>query len=98
MDRKKEMQENMSRFHGVLFLKTQFLNIVGFNDLVGQGGHIGLGSVFPDFRTGHQLPSHLDVAAVSGKEKLEGVELVPATKLLTDLRSVKEPEEIDCLS
>lgn len=31
------------------------------------------------------------------QKKLDGVELVPATKLLMDLRGVKEPEEIDCM-
>lgn len=38
------------------------------------------------------------VAEYNGwKEKLKGVELVPATGLLMELRAVKEPEEIDCL-
>lgn len=31
------------------------------------------------------------------QKKLDGVELVPATKLLMELRGVKEPEEIDCM-
>lgn len=31
------------------------------------------------------------------KNKLPDVELVPATRLITDLRAVKEPEEIECM-
>ncbi len=149
MDRKKEMQENMSRFHKIVekldafgldammvtsepnrLYATQFHSTAGvaiitkeksyfFTDsrYIEAAGKLVSGAEIRENTaktnvttlTNEVIKAHnikklgfeeqyATVAEYNRwKEKLEGVELVPATKLLTELRSVKEPEEIDCL-